>query len=161
MRVAVIGGTQFIGRRVVEHLVERGDEVLVAHRGQTEPADLVPCAHLHVDRSDFATAAGEVSAFQPDAVVDTMALTRDDVTAVLPHLPDVPVVVLSSMDVYRIFGALLDDDRTPMAVPVDEDGPLRVGRYPYVARACARTTTTSSTWSRRTWRVAARSCGWR
>src|SRR6266542_3761008 len=91
MRVAVIGGTQFIGRRVVEHLVERGDEVLVAHRGQTEPADLVPCAHLHVDRSDFATAAGEVSAFQPDAVVDTMALTRDDVTAVLPHLPDVPV----------------------------------------------------------------------
>src|SRR6266508_4085945 len=120
MRVAVIGGTQFIGRRVVEHLVERGD-----------------------------------------AVVDTMALTRDDVTAVLPHLPDVPVVVLSSMDVYRIFGALLDDDRTPMAVPVDEDGPLRVGRYPYVARVCARTTTTSSTWSRRTWRVAARSCGWR
>jgi nucleoside-diphosphate-sugar epimerase len=131
MRVAVIGGTRFIGRRLVEQLAERGDEVLVVHRGQSEPADLVPCAHLHAERRDFASVAGEVAGFGPDAVVDTMALSRDDVTAVLPYLPDVPVIALSSMDVYRSFGALLDEDATPLPVPVDEDGPVRANRYPY------------------------------
>jgi ketosteroid isomerase-like protein len=98
MRIAIIGGTEFIGRRIVERLVERGDDVLVVHRGRTEPDDLPVCKHLHVDRRNFVTVAGEFSAWAPDAVIDTMALTSADVEAVLPHLPDVPVVVLSSMD---------------------------------------------------------------
>ncbi len=131
MRVTVIGGTKFIGRRLVEQLVARGDEVLVVHRGQTEPVDLVGCDHLHTERRDFAKVAGEVAAFGPDAVVDTMALTRHDVSAVLPYLPDVPVVALSSMDVYRHYEALLDEEDVPLPVPVDEDGPLRERRYPY------------------------------
>jgi len=38
MRVLVLGGTTFIGRRVVERLHGRGDEVLVVHRGQHQPA---------------------------------------------------------------------------------------------------------------------------
>ena len=39
MRILVIGGTQFIGRRVVELLVGRGDEVLLVHRGTTEAGE--------------------------------------------------------------------------------------------------------------------------
>jgi nucleoside-diphosphate-sugar epimerase len=131
MRVAVIGGTEFIGRRLVERLVGRGDEVLVVHRGQTEPEDAVECMHLHVDRREFAAATERVQAFRPDAVVDTIALTRADVDAVLPHLPEAHLVVLSSMDVYRVYELSLDDDDTPVTVPFDEDGPLRQGRYPY------------------------------
>ena len=38
MRVLMIGGTKFIGRRITEELIARGDEVTVVHRGQTEPA---------------------------------------------------------------------------------------------------------------------------
>jgi nucleoside-diphosphate-sugar epimerase len=38
VRVVVLGGTGFIGRRVVERLVSRGDDVLVVHRGVTEPS---------------------------------------------------------------------------------------------------------------------------
>jgi nucleoside-diphosphate-sugar epimerase len=134
MRVVVIGGTEFIGRRVVESLVGRGDEVVVIHRGRTEPPDGPPCTHLHVDRAEFATVAGEVRALRPDAVVDTIALTRHDVAAVLPHLPDTHLVVLSSMDVYEVFTRAFAEDDTPMAVPVDETGPLRTTRYPYRGR---------------------------
>ncbi|MEH1013671.1 NAD-dependent epimerase/dehydratase family protein [Micromonospora sp. CPCC 206060] len=134
MRVAVIGGTEFIGRRVVERLTERGDEVLVIHRGHTEPADLPPCAHLHVDRRDFASVADQVRAFAPDAVVDSYALSRADVDAVLPHLPDVHLVLLSSVDVYRVWELLLADDDTPTPLPLDETAPLRTGRYPYRGR---------------------------
>ncbi len=37
MRVLVLGGTRFIGRRIVELLLARGDEVLVVHRGSRSP----------------------------------------------------------------------------------------------------------------------------
>jgi nucleoside-diphosphate-sugar epimerase len=130
MRVLVLGGTGFIGRRTVERLVSRGDEVLVVHRGTTEPANWVACAHLHADRAGFADVAGRAVEFGPDAVLDCLAGTAADAEAVLPHLPDLPLVLLSSMDVYRAyehFRAREEGEPVPMA----EDAPLRVGRYPY------------------------------
>lgn len=131
MRVAIIGGTEFIGRRVVECLVARGDEVMVIHRGRTEPDDLPPCEHVHVDRRDYANVAARVDAWQPDRVVDSNALTAADTDAVLPHLPDAPIVVLSSMDVYRCFELLRSGGDDPLPVPFDESAPLRQSRYPY------------------------------
>ena len=35
MRVLVLGGTAFLGRRVVKRLQERGDQILVVHRGRS------------------------------------------------------------------------------------------------------------------------------
>jgi nucleoside-diphosphate-sugar epimerase len=130
MRVLVIGGTEFIGRRTVELLTERGDDVLVVHRGQTEP-DPPRGTHLHADRAAFKSLTDAVRDFRPDAVIDTIALTAADVDAVLPHLPDVPLVLLSSMDVYEAWQSILDDGPATVAVPFDEDGPLRTTRYPY------------------------------
>lgn len=131
MRAVVIGGTEFIGLRLVDMLLDRGDEVLVVHRGRTEPDGALRCEHLHVDRREFGTVAGQVAPFRPDAVVDTCAMTASDVSAVLPHLPDVHLVLLSSMDVYRVYELMLADDHTPMPLPFDEDAPLRRVRYPY------------------------------
>ncbi|GAA2807741.1 NAD-dependent epimerase/dehydratase family protein [Saccharopolyspora taberi] len=127
MRVLVLGGTRFIGRRITEELVSRGDEVCVVHRGRTAPA--IPVRQLHVDRRDLATAASRIRDFAPDAVVDTLAMTRAD-AEVLPHLPDVPLVVLSSMDVYRAYERLLAG-RGGIPVPIAEDSPLREERYPH------------------------------
>ena len=41
MRVLILGGTLFIGRRIALELLARGDDVMVVHRGQTEPAKRV------------------------------------------------------------------------------------------------------------------------
>src|SRR5262245_35647973 len=109
MKVTVIGGTKFIGRRIVSDLVARGDEVVLVHRGETEPADLPQCRHLHVSRESFASVADEIRAFAPDAVIDTLAMTSADVDAVLPYLPDAQIVLLSSMDVYEAFWLVLND----------------------------------------------------
>ena len=130
MRVVVLGGTRFIGRRVVEQLLARSDDVLVVHRGATEPGDPGPAEHLHTDRRDVAAHAGRLRAFAPDAVVDCLAMTAADVDAVTPVLPDVPSVVLSSQDVYQAFA----DFRAGIGctpVPIDESGQLRRERYPY------------------------------
>jgi nucleoside-diphosphate-sugar epimerase len=130
MRVVVLGGTRFIGRRIVAELVARGDEVMVVHRGETEPADQPPCRHLHVARAEFASVADEVRAFGPDAVVDTLAMSRADAEQVLPHLPDAQLVLLSSMDVYEAFWLVLQE-REGEPVPLNEDSRLRTVRYPY------------------------------
>jgi nucleoside-diphosphate-sugar epimerase len=130
MRVLIIGGTRFIGRRITEDLIARGDDVTVVHRGQTEPDGLPECRHLHADRGDFARLAAEVRALAPDAVVDTRAMSLADVDAVLPHLPDARLVVLSSADVYRAF-ELQDSPVSEVPVPVTEESAVRRGRYPY------------------------------
>ena len=54
MRVLILGGTLFIGRRIARELLARGDDVMVVHRGQTEPAELSGCAHVHAARSALA-----------------------------------------------------------------------------------------------------------
>jgi nucleoside-diphosphate-sugar epimerase len=131
MRVVVLGGTRFIGRRVVADLVARGDEVLVVHRGETEPADLPVTEHLHTDRASFAGVADRVRGFTPDAVIDCLAMSRSDVDSVLPHLPDCQLVLLSSIDVYEAFWLVLDGGREGEPVPLNEDSPVRGIRYPY------------------------------
>ena len=131
MRVVVLGGTRFIGRAIVEELAAAGHDVLVVHRGELEPDDMPPVAHLHGDRSELATRRNELAAFKPDAAIDCRALTRQDAQIALDALPgDLRLVVISSLDVYRAFGAL-NDDRETDPVPLDEDSPVRAERYPY------------------------------
>jgi hypothetical protein len=40
-------------------------------------------------------------------VIDTRAMTAADASAVLPHLPDAHLMLLSSIDVYRAYELLL------------------------------------------------------
>lgn len=130
VRVLVLGGTWFLGRRVVERLHARGDSVLMVHRGRSEPDEWLPVRHLHTDRHRLAEHAGAVAEFAPDAVVDSCPLTGADVDAVLPVLPEVPTVALSSQDVYAAFTGFRTG-REVAAVPITEDAELRTERYIY------------------------------
>jgi nucleoside-diphosphate-sugar epimerase len=129
LRVAVLGGTRFIGRAIVDALVDGGHDVLVVHRGRTEPDDLPDVPHLHADRLALGDA---LDGFDPEAVVDCAAFGAADADAVLGALPgdDRHLVVLSSMDVYRAYGSLHAGIVTD-AVPLDETSPVRPERFPY------------------------------
>ena len=131
MRITVLGGTRFIGRAIVEELHAAGDELLIVHRGQLEPVDMPEVDHLHCARAELADHQRELVAFDPQAVVDCRALTRADAEIALRVLPDVERrIVISSVDVYRAFGAL-NNERETDPVPLDEDSPVRPDRYPY------------------------------
>ena len=131
MRVVVLGGTRFIGRAIVEELASAGHEVMVVHRGNLEPPDMPPLKHLHCERAHLADHRDELAAFGPEAVIDCRALTRADAEAALGALPDVARwIVISSVDVYRAFGALNAKLETD-PVPLDEESPVREERYPY------------------------------
>lgn len=134
MKVIVLGGTRFIGRAIVEELAAAGHEMLVVHRGNLEPDDMPPVQHLHTDRMELGAHRRELAAFGPDAAVDCRALTRADSEIVLDTLPaGLRLVVISSIDVYRAFGALNQDLETD-PVPLDEDSAVRPTRYPYRGR---------------------------
>jgi nucleoside-diphosphate-sugar epimerase len=131
MRICLLGGTRFVGRAVFEHLARAGHDLLVVHRGHSEPDELPPAQHLHIDRDRLELEASRLRAFAPEAVVDTYAMTAEHAEAALAGVPgELPRVVLSSMDVYRAYTSLLAGRHTD-PVPLSEDAPLREQRYPY------------------------------
>jgi UDP-glucose 4-epimerase len=132
LRIIVLGGTRFIGRRIVDELVEAGHDVLVVHRGQTEPDGLADVPHLHADRLDLGVVNHDLVRFDPEAVLDCAAFGAADADAVLGSFPrdDRRMVVLSSMDTYRAYGSLHAGIVTD-AVPLDETSPVRSERFPY------------------------------
>lgn len=72
MRVLVVGGTQFVGRHVVELLLARGDEVTLFHRGRTNPGLFPEAEHRFGDRSTDLGALGTGAwdaTFDPSAYV--------------------------------------------------------------------------------------------
>jgi 2'-hydroxyisoflavone reductase len=77
MRVLVAGGTRFIGRHLVEFLLDEGHAVTLFNRGQTNP-DLFPeAARIRGDRADPPAALGQRDW---DWVFDVSAYVEDELT---------------------------------------------------------------------------------
>jgi nucleoside-diphosphate-sugar epimerase len=101
------------------------------HRGVLEPTDMPDVRHLHCERPELASHRDELDAFAADAVVDCRPLTRVDAEHALEALPGIGRrIVISSIDVYRAFGALNSEQETD-PVPIDEESAVRPERYPY------------------------------
>jgi 2'-hydroxyisoflavone reductase len=66
VKLLVLGGTQFLGRAVVEAALERGDEVTLFNRGETNPELFPEAEKVRGDRATDAIPAG-----QWEAVIDT------------------------------------------------------------------------------------------
>ncbi|MFN9628828.1 MAG: NAD-dependent epimerase/dehydratase family protein [Cyanobacteriota bacterium] len=99
MRILVMGGTRFVGRPVVAHLVEAGHDVTLFTRGRQPVPEGV--GHLQGDRSvaaDLAALAGQTF----DVIIDSSGRTLEDTRSVLLHTgaPLHRLVYVSSAGVY-------------------------------------------------------------
>lgn len=131
MRILVLGGTGFVGGSIVRELVSNGHEVLVVHRGTTEPIGGPDVPHLHRSRDELAAAWPEIGRHSPDALIDVAPYSRHDARAVLRAAPDdLRLLALSSMDVYRA-STVLRGARVNEPVPLDEHAKLREERFIY------------------------------
>jgi nucleoside-diphosphate-sugar epimerase len=129
MRIAILGGTRFIGRAVVERLAAEGHELLVVHRGDHEPAGLVEVEHAHVDRHDGPALTAALKPFDPEGLVDISGMNAAAAEAALGAVGSgVKLVAISSGDVYRAYDGL-HSERTTDALPLTEESPVRERRF--------------------------------
>jgi 2'-hydroxyisoflavone reductase len=70
-RVLVIGGTLFIGRAIVELLLERGDDVVLMHRGAGTPFG-ARVGEIRCDRNDVAAVRAALKETRFDIVYDNV-----------------------------------------------------------------------------------------
>jgi 2'-hydroxyisoflavone reductase len=112
VKLLVLGGTKFLGRAAVEAALEKGFEVTLFNRGQTNP-ELFPDAEKL--RGDRATDLSELSGRSWDAVIDTSAYLPQDARASAEALAGAAgyYLFVSSVSVYA-----------DLSQPVDEDSPL-------------------------------------
>ena len=108
MKLLMLGGTQFIGRAVVERALELGHAVALCHRGEHEPVGMTEVQHIHCDNIDIADHLDAIKVFEPDAVIDTTQFDTPRTQAVVDALTGVVdrYVLVSSMDVYIAYGRL-------------------------------------------------------
>lgn len=132
MKLLILGGTQFVGRHVVEAALARGHDVAILNRGRTDPGDwpaLARVERLVGDRDgDLAALRGR----RIDAIVDCTAFTaaqaRRTLEALSPALTSgegargLHYVLVSSISAYASFAPGVD---------FDEDAPLAPGEGAY------------------------------
>lgn len=134
MRILVVGGTQFVGRALVEEAVSRGHDVTVFHRGELEPGDLPPVEHVHGDRHrDLGLVAGR----SWDAAIDTHAYDPGDVRELAAPLAGAVghYTLVSTLSVHPDDVAAPPNERSPLHPPLfasdvllsaETYGPLKV-----------------------------------
>ena len=135
-KVLILGGTRFIGPAIVNNLRDRGLDVTVLHRGINRAEIPLSVQERIGDRMDGAVLRELVGEINPDAIIDTFAMTEETAQITLDSLENWTgqLVMLSSCDVYRNFGGALGLEKDePSPQPIDEDSPLRTHMYPYRA----------------------------
>jgi nucleoside-diphosphate-sugar epimerase len=135
MRVLLIGGTGFIGRRVVDRLQRRGHAIAIFHRGQTARLAAIDAPHILGNRLEIDQHLDKIMAFRPEAVVDFLPWNDMDTLHVVEAFKGrvERVVHLSSGDVYRAWGNFLNGTYGE-PVPLGENAPLRDDLYPYAGK---------------------------
>ena len=131
MKIALVGGTRFIGRASCEQAIQYGHDVFLLHRG-VHANDVAGAESILVDRSDASAMRSVLQHLRPQVVIDMRALTRADAQSSVNAFDGLRchVVVLSSQDVYAQFGRL---NRLPAPEPealVTEESPLTIP-YPF------------------------------
>jgi nucleoside-diphosphate-sugar epimerase len=121
MRILVIGGTRFVGPRLVRSLLERGHAVTTFTRGRTPDPLPAGVERLHGDRSDPSELERALVGCSFDACVDTIAMRGSD-TAPAIHLLDGRVAHYVHFSTGQVY--LVRRDCPTPAREEDYDGPL-------------------------------------
>ena len=117
-RALVIGGTLFIGRALVDELVERGDDVVVMHRGKGTPFGNT-VGEIRCDRNDIAAVQTALHKARFDVVYDNVYDWERGTTA-----EQVAAAAVAAAPGLRRYVFTSSVAAYPEGGPYDEDAPL-------------------------------------
>ena len=100
MRILMIGGTGKFSKRVTESAVARGHDVTLFNRGQRQlPAPGLPV--ITGDRSEIRKHAGEIAAFNPEVVIDSICYEQPEAEDLIALFTDIKrLIMISTVDTY-------------------------------------------------------------
>ena len=137
MRLLVLGGTQFLGRHIVDCAQGRGHELTLFNRGRTDPDPIPGVEQVHGDRGhDLSLLAGRAW----DVVIDTSGYWPRDVRACAELVAGEVnrYVFVSSISAYGSFPeAGLDEDAPTVPDPPPDATDVLV-HYAELKAACER-----------------------
>jgi 2'-hydroxyisoflavone reductase len=114
MHLLILGGTQFLGRYLVQTALFRGHQITIFNRGKTNPELFPEIEKLTGDRN------GDLKALEGrrwDAVVDTCGFVSEqvhDAAGMLANFVE-HYTFISSISVYRDFCRIGQDESAPLA----------------------------------------------
>ncbi|MFC4427331.1 NAD-dependent epimerase/dehydratase family protein [Deinococcus navajonensis] len=116
MNILVLGGTQFVGRHIVEAFLAAGHQVSILTRGKSPDELPAQVIRLHGDRNQGAAGLAALAGHRWDACVDVSGYTPQQVRASAEglRLQVQQYVFVSTVSVYA----------EPARHPVREDDPL-------------------------------------
>jgi 2'-hydroxyisoflavone reductase len=137
MDILILGGTQFVGRHIVEAFLDAGHRVTVLTRGKSRDELPEQVERLQGDRNEGAAGLKALSGRTWDACVDVSGYTPQQVRASAEGLRDrvSRYVFISTVSVYAEPGRHPVREDDPLSAPAAEDvtevsgdtyGPLKV-----------------------------------
>ena len=132
MRILLIGGNGFIGLPLTRQLRAAGHSVAILHRANTAlPEDV---AKIQGDRNRLSDSLKRIQRFSPGVIVDLILSSGEQARQLMTAASKLGsrVVALSSMDVYRAWGVLVQSEPGPLEpLPITEESPVRSNRQLY------------------------------
>ncbi len=136
MKVLVLGGTQFVGRRIVEALLAAGHDVTLLNRGKTGTEHFPDLSHVTANRDEVIPSLDELSL---DAIVDCSGYRPGQVKRIADALATKPYYLfISTISIYSEYDVdsinedspvfATDGITDPDSCPINGEnyGPLKV-----------------------------------
>lgn len=101
MHILVLGGTRFMGRHLVNALLEKGHRVTLATRGLTEDDFGSRVFRIKLERTSAHSLQAALCGLRFDAVCDSLAYCSNDVRALMEAVSPSRYVMISSASVYN------------------------------------------------------------
>lgn len=134
MKILIIGGAVFIGRKTAEMLIQKGHHVTLFHRSPLLNPISNLSGEIYGDRRNLMKYADRFRELSPDVVLDMIPMIQQDALDTVSIFEGIAgrLIAVSSQDVYRVYGKLIGiESGSEDPIPLAETAPLRTRLYPY------------------------------
>lgn len=127
MKILIIGGTGFLGSRIVEKLASF-HQIMVLHQGKTNFSLPKRVQELLGNRQEIEKYKRDIASFSPDAILDVIPASKKQAQSLLKACQGIAkrIIAISSCDVYKSFEIFLGQSTDAIQpTPLKETALLR------------------------------------